>query len=107
MALDEELGKGQDVLKKFYFGCKAGYRTTYAIVDADRKNDALELVSTFLQNKARVVEVDKISPEMIKSFHTKAAWAMQKPEQRYSMPLRANNTCCSPSGRGIVFCVRM
>jgi hypothetical protein len=72
-ALDEELEKGKDILGKFDFGCKAGDHTAYAIVDANSKNDALKLVPTFLQNKARVVEVDKITPEMIRSFHTKAA----------------------------------
>ena len=72
-ALDEELEKGKDILGKFDFGCKAGDHTAYAIVDANSKNDALKLVPTFLQNKARIVEVDKITPEMIRSFHTKAA----------------------------------
>jgi len=72
-ALDEELGKGRDVLGKFDFGCKAGDHTGYALVDVNSKNDALNLVPTFLQDKARIVEVGKITPEMIKSFHTKAA----------------------------------
>jgi hypothetical protein len=72
-ALDEELEKGKDILGKFDYGCRAGDHTAYAIVDANSKNDALKLVPTFLQNKARVVEVDKITPEMIRSFHTKVA----------------------------------
>jgi hypothetical protein len=72
-ALDEELEKGKDILGKFDFGCRAGDHTAYAVVDANSKNDALKLVPTFLQNKARVVEVDKITPEMIRSFHTKVA----------------------------------
>jgi hypothetical protein len=72
-ALDEELEKGKDILGKFDYGCRAGDHTAYAIVDANSKNDALKLVPTFLQNKARVVEVDKITPEMIRSFHTMAA----------------------------------
>jgi hypothetical protein len=72
-ALDEELGKGQDILGKFDFGCKVGDHTAYALVDVNSRNDALNLVPTFLQNKVRIVEVGKITPEMIKSFHTKAA----------------------------------
>jgi hypothetical protein len=72
-ALDEELAKGSDILGKFEFGCKAGDHTAYAIVDVNSKNDALNLVPTFLQGEARIVEVGKITPEMIKSFHTKAA----------------------------------
>jgi hypothetical protein len=73
-ALDEELTKGKDILDKIEFGCKAGDHTGYAIVDATTKNDALSrYVPSFLQNKARVVEVGKFTPEMIKSFHEKAA----------------------------------
>jgi len=72
-ALDEELGKGKDILAKFDFGCKEGDHTAYAIVDVDSRKDALSLIPTFLQNKARIVEVVKVTPEMIKSFHTKAA----------------------------------
>ncbi len=72
-ALDEELGKGKDILGKFDFGCKVGDHTAYALVDVNSKNDALNLVPTFLQNKVRIVEVGKITPEMIESFHTKAA----------------------------------
>lgn len=72
-ALDEELAKGRDILGEFDFGCKAGDHTAYAIVDVNSKDDAFNLVPTFLQNKARIVEVGKITPEMIKSFHTKAA----------------------------------
>ena len=72
-ALDEELVKGKDILEIFDFGCKEGDHTAYAIVDVNSRNDALNLVPTFLQNKASIVEVGKITPEMIKSFHTKAA----------------------------------
>ena len=72
-ALDEELAKGTDILEKFDYGCKEGDHTAYAIVDVDSKNDALNLIPTFLQYKARIVEVGKVTPEMIKSFHTKAA----------------------------------
>jgi len=72
-ALDEELEKGRDVLEKFDFGCKAGDHTAYAIVDAKTRDDALKFVPTFLQGKARILEVGKITPDMIRSFHTKAA----------------------------------
>ena len=72
-ALDEELEKGTDVLGRFDFGCKVGDHTAYAIVDANTRNDALKLVPSFLQNSARILEVGKITPDMIRSFHTKAA----------------------------------
>jgi hypothetical protein len=72
-ALDEEVAKGKDVLEKFDFGCKAGDHTAYAIVDAKTRDDALKLVPSFLQNSAKILEVGKITPDMIRSFHTKAA----------------------------------
>lgn len=72
--LDEELAKGKDILDKFEFGCKGGDHTGYALVDANTRNDALnKYVPTFIQEKARIVEVGKYTPEMIKSFHSKAA----------------------------------
>jgi hypothetical protein len=72
-ALDEELVKGTDVLEKFDFGCKTGDHTAYAIVDANTRDDALRLVPSFLRSGAKVLEVGKITPDMIRAFHTKAA----------------------------------
>ncbi len=72
--LDEELNKGKDILDTIEFGCKTGDHTGYALVDAVNKNDALnKYVPSFIQDRARVVEVGKFTPEMIKSFHSKAA----------------------------------
>jgi hypothetical protein len=72
-ALDEELAKGQQVLGKFEYGCMAGDHTGYAIVDAESREDAIALVPTFLQSTAKIVEVVKYTPDMIRSFHKKAA----------------------------------
>ena len=72
-ALDEQLAKGPDILKKFYYGCKAGDHTGYAIVEAKSDMDARKLVPGFLINKARIVEVGLFTPEVIKSLHAKAA----------------------------------
>ncbi len=72
-ALDEQLAKGADILKKFNYGCKAGDHTGYAIVDVKNDMEARSLVPGFLLNKARIVEVDIFTPEVIKSLHSKAA----------------------------------
>ncbi len=72
-ALDEQLAKGPDVLKKFNYGCKAGDHTGYAIVDVKDSREARNLVPGFLLDKARIVEVDIFTPEVIRSLHTKAA----------------------------------
>ena len=72
-ALDEQLAKGPDVLKKFSYGCKAGDHTGYAIVDVMNEGEARSLIPNFLINKARIVAVDIFTPEVIRSLHTKAA----------------------------------
>ncbi len=72
-ALDEELAKGPDMLKKVYFGCNAGDHTGYAIVDVKSEAEARKLVPDFLINKARIVQLGQFTPEMIRSFHEKAA----------------------------------
>jgi len=72
-ALDEQLAKGPDVLKKFNYGCKAGDHTGYAIVDVMNEGEARSLIPNFLINKARIVAVDIFTPEVIRSLHTKAA----------------------------------
>ena len=72
-ALDEELAKGPQVLGKFDYGCMAGDHTGYAIINAANREDAIRIVPTFLQNTAKIVEVGKFTPDMIRSFHQKAA----------------------------------
>lgn len=72
-ALDEELAKGTDVLSKVDYGCMAGDHTGYSIIDANTREDASKIVPTFLLNNAKIVEVGKFTPDMIRSFHKKAA----------------------------------
>lgn len=73
-ALDDISSKGKDTLDKYQFGCREGDHTGYVTVDAGTKNDALnDYVPEFLRSKARVVEIQKFTPEMIKSLHSKAA----------------------------------
>ena len=72
-ALDEELAKGPAVLDKFFYGCKDGDHTAYAITEAKTLSDALSMVPGFLQECACITKVDKFTPAEIKSFHSKAA----------------------------------
>lgn len=72
-AMDEELKKGSEVLDKFYFGCKDGDHTAYALVDVKDKDEALSLVPDFLQEAACITRVYKFTPADIKSLHTRAA----------------------------------
>ncbi len=60
-------------LERFFYGCKEGDHTGYAIVEAKNLSDALSLVPDFLQESACITKVEKVSPAEIKSLHAKAA----------------------------------
>lgn len=70
--LDGVLAQGRDILNNFYWGCGAGNHTGYAIVDAKDGKEALGLIPDFVRGKARIVQLEKCSPEQIKSFHKAA-----------------------------------
>ncbi len=71
-ALDEMLEEGEDVLKQFAFGCKAGEHTGWAYIDADNEKKALEIVPDFLRGKACAHEVSMITSDEIKAAHEEA-----------------------------------
>lgn len=72
-ALDEILAKGPEALSKVEWGCMAGDHTGYSIVEARSETDALATIPTFLRGKARVVKLNKFTPEQIRKFHQKSA----------------------------------
>lgn len=74
-ALDEILVRGPGALAKYDFGCMSGDHTGYCIVEAGSESEAKETVPTFLRGKARIVKVDKFTPEQIKTFHEMKASA--------------------------------
>jgi len=72
-ALDEILSKGPEILEKYEWGCMAGDHTGYAIVEAPSESDARETIPAFLRGKARVVKMNRFTPEQIREFHKKTA----------------------------------
>jgi hypothetical protein len=72
-ALDGILAKGAGVLAKYEWGCMAGDHTGYAIVEARSESEAKETIPAFLGGKARIVKLNKFTPEQIREFHRKAA----------------------------------
>lgn len=72
-ALDEMLTKGPDILDAFFYGCKDGDHTGYAIVDAMTVGEALSLLPDSLKNTARVSKVGKFTADEVRALHTKAA----------------------------------
>ena len=72
-ALDEILAKGTGVLAEYEWGCMDGDHTGYAIVEARSESEAKETIPAFLAGKARVVKLNKFTPEQIRDFHRKSA----------------------------------
>jgi len=72
-ALDEILAKGQNELARYEWGCMAGDHTGYAIVEAGSDGEAAGTVPAFLRGKARVVKLNRFTPEQIREFHKKTA----------------------------------
>jgi hypothetical protein len=72
-ALDEILEKGPGNLAKYEWGCMAGDHTGYAIVEARSESEVKETIPAFLGGKARVVKLNKFTPEQIRDFHRKSA----------------------------------
>jgi len=68
-ALDEVLLQGPGALARYDWGCMVGDHTGYAIVDAANKAEVEETIPAFLRHKARVVELNKFTPEQIGGFH--------------------------------------
>lgn len=68
-ALNEILEKGPEILDKFVWGCAHGEHKGWVYIEAENKDDACAIIPEFLQEKAKVTEVGKFTPEQIKSFH--------------------------------------
>jgi hypothetical protein len=68
-ALDDALARGPGFLAKFDWGCMSGDHTGWAVVEAGSETAARTMVPALVRGKARVVEVSKITPGQIKSFH--------------------------------------
>ena len=54
-------------------GPVAGDHTGYAIVEARSESEVKESIPLFLEGKARVVKLNKFTPEQIRDFHRKSA----------------------------------
>ena len=68
-ALDQIIEKDPNMLDKYEFGCMSGDHTGYATVEASSEQEACQMVPTFLQDKAKVVELTKFTQEQVRSFH--------------------------------------
>lgn len=66
--VDEAVKMGS--LEKTVFGCNAGEHKSWAYVEADNKQKAIEsVVPTLIRSKAVAHEVTKLTPEEVKAAH--------------------------------------
>ena len=72
-ALDAAAKQGKDSLNKLEWGCMSGDHTAYAIYEAESADAARRLVPENVRSKARVIKVDKFTPDQIRKFHEKVA----------------------------------
>jgi hypothetical protein len=67
-AMDEALARGPRFLAQFDWGCVAGEHTGWATVEADNESAARDMVPAVVRNKARIVRVDKVTPDHINAM---------------------------------------
>jgi hypothetical protein len=56
-------------LTHFDWGCKDGEHTGWAIIEAENKGEAMMVVPSSARTRARVIQVNKFSPEQVRGMH--------------------------------------
>ena len=69
--LDKMVAEAPDLLDEFVWGCAQGEHKGFAYIEAESKEDVIATLPKSLQEKIKVIEVSKLTPEQIKSFHEK------------------------------------
>ena len=64
------LAQGSMLLSKYDFCCMDEDHTGYVIIEAPSREDARRSIPPPIRNKAKIVELQKFTPEEIRSFHT-------------------------------------
>jgi hypothetical protein len=67
--LDSVFAHSQELFARFDWGCKANEHVGWVVVEARDASTARMLLPTVVRAKARVVPVNKFTPEDVKSFH--------------------------------------
>ncbi|HSL88995.1 MAG TPA: hypothetical protein VK870_06825 [Ignavibacteriaceae bacterium] len=55
-------------LTHFYWGCKSGDHTGYAMIDAENEQEALYSIPTIIRNKARAIGVIQFDPDKVQNW---------------------------------------
>jgi hypothetical protein len=68
-SLDAMVASSSDLLAKTEWGCMVGDHTGYVIVNAASEEAARNMLPPSERPSARVIKLNKFTPEQIKSFH--------------------------------------
>jgi hypothetical protein len=55
-------------LTHFYWGCKSGDHTGYAIIDADNEKEALLSIPTIIRNKGKAIGIVQFDPKDVEKW---------------------------------------
>jgi len=70
--LDQYADESRKLLEAAEFGCKSGVHTAWATVEASSEDEARMMLPMSQRNSARVVRVEKMTPEAIRQMHMAA-----------------------------------
>ncbi len=68
-ALDMIVNLGMHILHHTWWGCGAGVHTGWLDLEVDSERDARGVIPHAIRNQARLVEVQKLTPNQIKNLH--------------------------------------
>lgn len=66
MVIKQSLAIGY--LTHFFWGCKSGDHTGYAMIDAENEQEALYSIPTVIRNKGKAIGVIQFDPEKVKNW---------------------------------------
>lgn len=72
VALDEVMNHDPEFNSQVMYGCHVGDCTGYALIEVASEEEARSKVPKTLHKRARIVEVEHVTPEEIRSAHDKA-----------------------------------
>jgi hypothetical protein len=55
-------------LTHFYWGCKSGDHTGYAMIDAESEKEALLSIPTFIRDKGKAVGIIQFDPKVVERW---------------------------------------
>ncbi len=68
-ALDMIVSLGMHILHHTWWGCGAGVHTGWLDIEVDSEREARGVIPLPIRNQARVVEVQKFTPNQVKALH--------------------------------------